>query len=235
MFVSAGSARTHGDITVGELALERCDVVPLDHASRLRKRRPAGPHWPPAKRPVTFERRERLVDRSVIAPVEDEDLRPPRELAREPDGETIRVGRRQRELPAREAEAASELLPDPEGVLARQHERDPSRCLLGHSPHGRRRRVTGHCGRVPEAEIDVLVTVDVTEARAARRPLRRRRSLPPSESSTASAHRRAASARPAGPGHAIWGDLGRSARARGQAGRRVPGARVSSESHWSRR
>jgi hypothetical protein len=111
---------------------------------------------------------ERLVDRAVVAPVEDEDLRPAGQLAAEPDREAVRVGRRQRELPPREAEAAAELAPDPERVLARQHQRDPVLGLLGNRAHRRLRRVAGHCSRVAEAEVDVLVAVDVGEARAVR-------------------------------------------------------------------
>ena len=63
-----------GDVAV-RLALERLGVVPLDDARRLveRHRRPevALARDDPAGR---VERRDRLVDRAVVAPVEDEDL-----------------------------------------------------------------------------------------------------------------------------------------------------------------
>ncbi len=63
------------DVAVGELTLERLDVVPLDDTRRLieRNRR--------AEVPLTLdhcavaEGRERLVDRAVVAPVEHQHLR----------------------------------------------------------------------------------------------------------------------------------------------------------------
>ncbi len=104
----------------------------------------------------------------MVAPVEHEHPGPAGQRAREADREPVRVGGRERELPAREAEPARELLPHPERVLARQHERDPAVDALAHRPHGRLRRVAAHRARVAEAEVDVLEPVDVPEAGAAR-------------------------------------------------------------------
>ena len=104
----------------------------------------------------------------MVAPVENEDLRPAGELPGEPDREAIRVGRRQRELPAREAEAARQLAPDPERILAREHQRDPLAGLLGDRAHHRLGRVARHRGGVAEAEVDVLVPVHVAEPRTLR-------------------------------------------------------------------
>ena len=154
-----------GDVAVRELALERCDVVPFDDARRLveRHRRPEVAF--PLDDRIAVERRERLVDGAVVAPVEHEHLRASGDEPGEPNREAVRIGRRQRELPARRAEAAGQLLPDPDRVLAREHQRDPARELLRDLPHDRLGRVPRHRARVAEAEIDVLDPVDVAEAR----------------------------------------------------------------------
>src|SRR5438045_464979 len=109
-----------------ELPLERFGVVPLDDTRRLgeRDRRPNVSCARNYLSPV--ERGERLVDGAVVAPVEDEHLGPACELAGEPDREPVRIGRGERELPAWKAETPSKLAPDPERVLARQHQRDPT-------------------------------------------------------------------------------------------------------------
>ena len=154
------------DVTVLEFPLESHEVVPLDDAGRLRQwnRRANVPLSRDDRAPV--EAGESLVDGAVVAPVEDEDLRPAGQLAGEPDRESIGVRRRQRELPARKSETARQLLTHPERVLARQHQGDSMGGLLRHSAHGRLRRVPGHRACVPEAEVDVLVPVDVAEAGA---------------------------------------------------------------------
>jgi hypothetical protein len=104
----------------------------------------------------------------VSSTLEDEDLRAAGQLAGEPDREPVRIRRRERELPAREAEAPRQLAPDPDRVLARKHQRDPAARLLGERPHRRLRRVTRHRRGVAEAEVDVLVPVHVAEARSLR-------------------------------------------------------------------
>jgi len=157
-----------GDVAVRELPLERCDVVPFDDTGGLveRHRRPEVAFALDDRGAV--ERGERLVDRAVVAPVEHEHLRARRDKAREPDREAVRVGRRQGELPARDTEAARQLLPHPQRVLAREHQGDPARELLRHRLHDRCRRVTGHRARVAQAEVDVFVPVDVAEPRVPR-------------------------------------------------------------------
>ena len=111
-FVSAGSVEDDRNVAVRELALERIDVVELDDARGLG--RIHGRAEIAAPRPTTpsAERRERLVDGAVVAPVEDEDRRPPSQVTREPDREAVRVGRRERELPGGDAEPARQLRRD---------------------------------------------------------------------------------------------------------------------------
>ncbi len=116
--------------------------------------------------PSVHERGERLVDRAVVAPVEDEHLRPPGDVAREPDREAVRVGGRERELPGRQAEAPGELLRHPERIIGRQHRRDAPGRLRRDRSQRRRRGVAAHGARVAEAEVDDLVAVDVGEAAA---------------------------------------------------------------------
>ena len=154
---------------MGELALERLGVVPFDDARRLVERdRRAEVALARHDAPALVERREALVDRAVVAPVEDEHLRPAGDVAREADREPVRIGGGERELPARQPEAPRELVADGECVLAREHERDPAPRLLLDRAHGRLGRVPGHRARVAEAEVDVLEPVDVAEARALR-------------------------------------------------------------------
>ena len=127
------------DVADGELALERLDVVPLDHPRRFveRDRRTDVPFT--GGDGCAVERGKRLVDRPVVAPVEDEDFRSARELARQPDREAVCVGRGKSELPTREPETPGELFADPERVLAGQHQRDAPRCLFRNRAHGGRR------------------------------------------------------------------------------------------------
>ena len=119
---------------------------------------------------VLADDRDRLVDRAVVAPVEDEHLRAPLDLARDAQGEAVGVRRGQRELPVRHAEAAAQLLGDPDRVLGRHHRRHAAE--LADAPrdraHRRLRGVAGHRARVAEREVDVLVAVDVGEVGAAR-------------------------------------------------------------------
>jgi hypothetical protein len=76
-------------------------------------------------------------------------------------------GRREGELPVGKAEPPGHLLADPERVLAGEHQRDPVPRLLRDRTHRRLGRVPRHRAGVAQAEVDVLVTVDVVEARAA--------------------------------------------------------------------
>ena len=118
---------------------------------------------------VVVEGHERLVDGAVVAPVEHEDLLPVGGLAGEPQREPVRVGRARRDLPEREPEPAGELLADDRRVLGRQHQRDAraAACsaITATVAGG---RVPGHRAGVAEAEVDVLVAVDVDDARARR-------------------------------------------------------------------
>src|SRR6185503_15594143 len=95
-----------GDVAGLQGPPERLEVVELDDLRR--HARVDGRAYVAASGAHPFGRqgREGLVDRSVVAPVKDEDLRSARDLAREPECPAVRVGRRQRELPEREAEAA---------------------------------------------------------------------------------------------------------------------------------
>ena len=119
---------------------------------------------------VLADDRDRLVDRPVVAPVEDEHLRPALDLARDPQCEAVGVRRGERELPVRHAEAPAQLLRDPDRVLGRHHRRHAAELAdaTRNRAHRRLRRVTGHRAGVAEREVDVLVAVDVGDAGAAR-------------------------------------------------------------------
>src|SRR5215472_17286721 len=70
------------------------------------------------------ERDETLVHAAVVAIVIDEDFRPRRDFACNADGETIRFGSGERELPVWKAEAAGEFFADPYGIFSWKHEGD---------------------------------------------------------------------------------------------------------------
>src|ERR1700761_8938025 len=128
MLVSAGSASTHA---TSPWASSRSSASASFHSTtRVVSVIGTGGPTLPAPRPpppLTVERRHRLVDRAVVAVVEDEDLRPAGDLAAEPQREAVRVGRGEAELPVAQAEAPRHLLADRPGVLARQHRRDSVR------------------------------------------------------------------------------------------------------------
>ena len=79
--------------------------------------------------------------------------------------EAVGVAGGHRELPARQAEALCEHLGRGQGVLARQHGRQPARGLGLQRRRHRGRGVAEHRTGVAQAEVDVLVTVGVGTAR----------------------------------------------------------------------
>ena len=121
-----------------------------------------------ATRAVRLEAGERLVHGAVVVVVVDEDLRPPGDVAGEPDREPVRVGRGERELPPADAEPALELVGGDDRVLGREHVGDAATHLALDGADRGLGAVPGHRARVAQAEVDVLVPVDVREVRAAR-------------------------------------------------------------------
>ena len=111
---------------------------------------------------------EGLIHRTVIAPVENQNLRTSGDLPRQPDRKPIRVGGGQRELPVGQLEALLQFLGDDDGVFSRQHQSDPAFHLIFRRLHGREWRMSGHRSGITEAEVDVTVAVDVEEVRALR-------------------------------------------------------------------
>ena len=168
MLVSAGSKRQQATSPCRQLALEPVEVVDLDHPGRQAGVDRGADVVRPGGDAAVGDDRERLVDGAVVAPVVDEHLRAAGRLAGEPDREPVGVGRGQRELPAGEAEAPRHLLADPDRVLGREHERRPAPHLLGDGRGGGLGRMAGHRPGITEAQVDVLVSVDVAEPRAGR-------------------------------------------------------------------
>ncbi len=152
-----------GHVLVCERRLERVHVVELDHPRGL-----GGvdgrAHVAEARTGhAVLERHDRLVDRAVVAVVEDQDLRAPGDRSRQPDREAVRVGGGQAELPERQPEPPLHLGAHPRRVLGRQHEGDAPGRLLGDRIDRLLRRVSGHRPGVTQAEVDVLAAVDVGE------------------------------------------------------------------------
>ena len=169
MFVSAGSASTQAT-SPGASAASSASRSLSSTTFVVSAGSTGGPTLPGANadRAVLAQRRERLVDGAVVAAVEDEDLRPARDGAADPDRKAVRVGRDERELPERQPEAAGELLPGPGRILGRQHRGDPGGSPLGDRADDGPGRMSGHRTGVAEAEVDVLVAVDIDDARALR-------------------------------------------------------------------
>jgi len=113
------------------------------------------------------KRYERFIYRAVIAVMKDQDFGALRDFAGDANGETVGVGGAQRELPVGQAEATLEIFADPERVFGGKHVRDPFADAVSHSIGDDWRRVAGHRAGVAEAEVDVVVAVDVDEMRAA--------------------------------------------------------------------
>ena len=166
-----GLGQHAGDVAARERAPHALQVVELDDDRRLR-RIDLRPDVAGLRRrlAVLADHRDRLVDGAVVAPVEDEHLGPPLDLARDAQHEAVGVGRRERELPVGQPEAPAQLAGHPGRVLGGHHRRHATE--LAHAPgdgaHRRLRRVTGHRPRVAEREVDVLVAVDVGDACAVR-------------------------------------------------------------------
>src|SRR5260370_1372861 len=74
---------------------------------------------------AVFERGEGFIYRAVVAIVEDENFCALGDFARDANGETIGVGRREGELPVGEAEAGLEIFADPDGVFGGKQQRGP--------------------------------------------------------------------------------------------------------------
>ena len=166
-FVSAGSMSRAATCSIRERPLEGVEVVEGHDASGRR-----GIHLRPevaAPRfhaPVRPEPGERLVHRAVVVVVVNGDERPVRDHPGESEREAIGVGRGDRELPVRQAEPSGQLLSGPDRVLRRQHRGDPAPELAFDGGDRRRRAVAGHRAGVAEAEVDVVVAVDVVEVGA---------------------------------------------------------------------
>ena len=109
---------------------------------------------------------QRFVVSAVVAAVEHEDLSPARDCARDPCCKAIRIRGGQRERPARQPGAALELGRDRHAVLGWQHVGEAAIDGVAHRGNEHARGMPEHCPGIAEAEIDVLVTVNVGNLRA---------------------------------------------------------------------
>ena len=94
------------DVARRQRGFERVDVVELDDLGRDRRVDRRSDVAGTRRTPAAVEDAERLVDGAVVAPVEDEDLGPPGDVAGEPQHEPVGVGRGHRDLPERQPEAS---------------------------------------------------------------------------------------------------------------------------------
>ena len=150
-----------------ERSPQRVDVVELDHLRRLH-RIDGRAHVPgPRPRHAVVQPDHRLVDRAVVAPVEHQHLRPPRQRARDPQHPSVGVGRGQRELPGIQPEPPHQLPAHPGRILGRHHPGRPPPDLALDRARRRLRGVARHRAGVAQAEIDEPVTVHVGDGGAA--------------------------------------------------------------------
>ena len=84
-------------------------------------------------------------------------------VARETNGETIRVRGGQGELPVRQMKATLQFFADPDGVLRGQHQRDSTIELRLRGGNGGCGGMSGHGSGIAEAEIDVAMSVDIDD------------------------------------------------------------------------
>src|ERR1700730_7355379 len=134
-----------GDIAVSQIGLEGSNVVEFyDARCQTRVDR-----WPDIAstilRNAARQRHKRLIDRTMIAIVEDKYLWAPCNLASNADRETVRIRCRQGELPVAQSKAALQLFANPKSVLAWEHSCNAALQLLGNRGDGCLWGVAGHC------------------------------------------------------------------------------------------
>ena len=104
----------------------------------------------------------------MVAPIEHQNLRSCRDVARQANREAIRIGRGEGELPVRQPKPLLQLFAHDNGIFAWHHQRDAAPRLLLHGRNCGRRRVSCHGSGITQAEIDVAVAIDIEELRATR-------------------------------------------------------------------
>ena len=141
-------------------------------------RRPNVPA-PWSRCPVGLQCDERLIHRPVIAPVKDQNLRPPRDLPRQPDRKPIRVGSGERELPIGQKKSLLQFLGHENRIFPGQHQRDAASRLLFHRLDRGGRRMSRHRPCIAQAKVGVTMPVHIEEVSPLRLPHeRRKRSCP---------------------------------------------------------
>ncbi len=162
-----GFGEHRGDVAMGEGGLQRVEVVELHQAgggvvayaigvnARARNHAPGG---------VEFHLR--FVDAAVVVAVEHHHLVTSAEHPAQAQDETVGVGGRGGHLPIGQAEAPRQFGADPQAVLGRQHQGGAAPRLAGVGVGHRRLGVAEHGAAIAEGEVDVLLAVDVGDARA---------------------------------------------------------------------
>jgi hypothetical protein len=150
-----------------ESVFEGLQIVEFDNARGF-----GGIHWGAdiaAARAyyAIVKRYESFIYRAVIAAVEDENFGALRDFAGNANGETVGVGGGERELPVGQAKSALEIFTDPERVLGGKHESDALADTSCDGVGDDWGRVTSHGTGVAEAEVNVVVAVNVGEVRTA--------------------------------------------------------------------
>ena len=106
----------------------------------------------------------------MVAAVEDEDLRPAGDGARDPQREAVGVGRGRGDLPEGQAEHPGKQVADGERILVGQHVGQAALGLTADRPGDGQRRMAEHGTGVAQAEVVEPVVVDIGD-RGALRPL----------------------------------------------------------------
>ena len=158
-----GLGEDASDVVMLESVFEGLQVVELDDASGFGGIDGRADIAAARADNAVVERDKSFVHGAVIAVVENENFGALRDFACDANGEAVGVGGGERELPERKAETALEIFADPERVLGGKHERDAFAHAAGNGFGDDLRRVAGHGAGVAEAEVDVIVAINVGE------------------------------------------------------------------------
>ncbi len=159
-----GQHRRH--VAIGQRPFQRLDIVELDHLGNVGQVEPVGIDAMLGHHLAVPQLGLGLVDRAVIFAVEDQDLPAPGQDPGQADGEAVGIGGRHRHLPEGKPEAARQFLGDRDAILGRQHigGAAPGDGLGDRGRHGRW-GMAEQGRRIAQAEIDIMMAVDILEPR----------------------------------------------------------------------
>jgi hypothetical protein len=153
-----------GHVAFAQRGFQRRHVVEGHHARQLIVRKEVVVDVVAHAHLALAQLHVRLFHAAVVGAREHQHARAVGDHPGEPDAGTVRIAGRRGERPVRQAEAALQFFAHPLGITRRQHQRAADARLTRQRFHHRRVAVAAHAAGVAEAEVDVVVAVDVGEA-----------------------------------------------------------------------